>query len=708
MFNKIASIALLFILLSSCVQKNKPNNKKEDNNQLANELINETSPYLLQHAYNPVAWKAWNKESLALAKKENKLIVISIGYSACHWCHVMEEESFENDSIAKLMNTSFINIKVDREERPDVDQVYMNAVQLMTGSGGWPLNCITLPDGRPVLGGTYFSKEQWQKILIDISNLYKTNPEKVMAYAEELTQGVKSSDLITLNKENVPFKTENLEKYVSSWKQNLDYKLGGNIGAPKFPMPNNLSFLLRYSFQNDDKILKDYVTTSLSKMANGGLYDQVGGGFSRYSVDDKWHIPHFEKMLYDNAQLVSVYSQAFLLTKNENYKTVALETLIFIERELSQKDGAFFSSIDADSKNDKNELEEGVYYSWTKEELISILKEDFSLFSAYYNINIENKWENNHYVLYKKTSDVDAFAKSNNINATELNTKVYKWKQLLFNVRNNRSKPRTDDKVLTSWNALMLKGFVDAYRVFGDINYLNKAIQNAEFIKENQLKNDGSLFHNYKDGKATINGFSEDYAHVISAYIDLYQITFDEKWLNLSKDLMDYCITHFLDKNNKMFYFTTDTETDLITRKVEVIDNVISSSNSVLADNLFKLGHYYSNNTYLALAKQMLNNMKLNIDKSPSGYSNWLSLYLNYSNPYYEVAISGVNAKEKLKEVNNYYLPNILIAGSTKESKLPIMENRFIEADTYIYVCVDGACKLPVTSTEEAVRQLQK
>ncbi|MDG1714910.1 thioredoxin domain-containing protein [Lacinutrix sp.] len=706
MYKKIIVFSILIGLSISCEEKTKQLAHSAIENS-ANGLIHETSPYLLQHAYNPVNWKPWNAKTLALAKKDNKLMVISVGYSACHWCHVMEEESFENDSVAKLMNANFINIKVDREERPDVDQVYMNAVQLMTGSGGWPLNCITLPDGRPVFGGTYFEKEQWEKILKDISQLYKTNPEKVIAFAEKLTEGVKTSDLITLNQQNIPFKTESLQQYVQSWKKNLDYTLGGNLNAPKFPLPNNLNFLMRYSYQNDDIELKDYVSTTLTKMANGGLYDQVGGGFSRYAVDQKWHIPHFEKMLYDNAQLVSVYSQAYLITKNENYKKVVLETLNFVERELLQTEGAFYSSIDADSLNDENQLEEGVFYSWNEEELKSILKEEFSMFSSYYNINLTGKWENNQYILFKTITD-EAFAKSNNISVLELDAKVSKWKQSLNKVRNKRPRPRTDDKVLTSWNALMLKGYVDAYRVFRDINYLNKAVKNAEFIKNKLLTKEGSLFHNYKNGKATINGFSEDYAHVISAYIDLYQITLDEKWLNLAKDLMDYSINHFLDKNNSMFYFTADSETDLITRKVEVYDNVISSSNSILADNLFKLGHYYSNKNYLELAKQMLNNMIVNIDKAPSSYSNWLSLYLNYSNPYYELAISGANAKEKLKEVNIYYLPNILIAGATQESKLPIMENRFIEADTYIYVCVDGSCKLPVTNTKEAIDQLLK
>jgi len=348
MLKKIVCLILLSVILISCSQNNGPVAKK--NTQKSNDLIKETSPYLLQHAYNPVDWKAWNTESLQLAQEQNKLIVISVGYSACHWCHVMEEESFENDSVAKLMNANFISIKVDREERPDVDQIYMNAVQLMTGSGGWPLNCIALPDGRPVFGGTYFTKTQWTKILEDMSSLYKKNPEKVIAFAEKLTEGVKNSDLIEINKEEVPFNKEQIEPIVVQLKASLDFRNGGQKRAPKFPMPSNLNFLLRYSFQNDNEDLQQFVITSLTKMANGGIYDQIGGGFSRYSVDERWHVPHFEKMLYDNAQLVSLYSKAYQLTKNESFKTVVTETLDFIDKELTQKNGAFYSSLDADSK----------------------------------------------------------------------------------------------------------------------------------------------------------------------------------------------------------------------------------------------------------------------------------------------------------------------------------------------------------------------
>ena len=705
MINKCFIFLYLLVVVLSCKQNSSI--IPETSSSKANALINETSPYLLQHAYNPVDWKAWNSESLQLAKQDNKLIVISVGYSACHWCHVMEEESFENDSVATLMNDNFINIKVDREERPDVDQIYMNAVQLMTGSGGWPLNCITLPDGRPVFGGTYFTKLQWTKILEDMSALYKNDPDKVIAYAEQLTAGIKNSDLVTVNKDNVQFDSEAIEAMVKQWQSELDFKNGGQTTAPKFPMPGNLNFLLRYSFQNDNKPVQEFVMTTLDRMAYGGIYDQIGGGFSRYSVDDNWHVPHFEKMLYDNAQLVSLYSKAYQLTNNETYKKVVTETLEFIERELTHEDGGFYSSLDADSKTKTGDMEEGAFYVWTKEELQSELGSDFELFKSYYNINPTGHWEKGNYILFKTQSD-EAFLKDFNISQDDFNNKHAYWKDHLFKVRNKKERPRTDDKILTSWNALMLEAYVDAYRVFGVDVYLDKAIKNANFIKNNQLQSTGALYHNFKDNRSTITGFLEDYSQTISAFIALYQVTLDERWLDASNDLMGYAVSHFKDSDTGMFYFTSDETANLIARKFQVIDNVIPSSNAVLAESLFELSHYYSNTDYKNMADQMLRNMNSEFKNAPSAYSNWWSLYLNYSNPYYEVAISGPEALSKLDEMSAYYLPNILVAGALNESQLPIMEQRFVPDDTYIYVCVDGACRLPVEQTKQAVGQLLK
>lgn len=700
---KLFTLFLIAIFFISC---NEKRTNKEEHFEHTNDLIKESSPYLLQHAHNPVDWKAWKQETLDKAKSENKLIIISIGYSACHWCHVMEEESFENDSVAKLMNDNFISIKVDREERPDIDQIYINAVQLMTGKSGWPLNCIVLPDGRPIFGGTYFTKEEWTKVLVDLSTLYKNEPQKAVEYADKLIAGIQNSELIKTNTDKAVFKNSEIESAVKTWKQLQDTKNGGIIGEQKFPTPNSLNFLLRYSIQNKDADLQKYIETTLTKMAYGGIYDQVGGGFSRYSTDEKWHIPHFEKMLYDNAQIVNLYTDAYLVTKNELYKKTVNETLSFVERELMSKEGAFYSSLDADSKNDKDKLEEGSYYVWQKQTLQSLLKSDYNLFKNYYNINDFGLWEKGNYVLIKKESDI-VFAQKNKIPLSELNSKVNNWKKILLKERSNRNRPHLDDKTLTSWNALMINGFAKAYSVFKNPHYLEIALKNANFILNNQLNKDGSLHHNYKDGKSSINGFSEDYATTIDAFISLYQVTQDEKWLNSSKRLMDYVITHFQDKKSNLFFFTSDKDKNLITRKMEIIDNVIPSSNSILANNLFKLSHYYSNDNYSKMAKQMLNNVKKDITNSPTAYYNWMNLMLNYTNNYYEVAVSGKDAKQKINQLQKYYLPNILLAGASKESTLPLMENRFIENETYLYVCVEGACKLPETEVIKVVEKLK-
>jgi len=695
-------LLLAFILISCQGQ-----NKKPMNHPYTNNLINETSPYLLQHAHNPVNWNPWNETSLNQAKKENKLLLISVGYAACHWCHVMEHESFEDTLVAKTMNSKFINIKVDREERPDVDQVYMNAVQLMTGSGGWPLNVITLPDGRPVWGGTYFKKEQWINALEQISDIYLRNPEKLYEYADKLEQGIKTMDLVALNNEAPDFKAEDIEKSVKKWADQFDHREGGLKRAPKFMMPNNYHFLLRYAYQTNNEKLQEFVNLTLKQMAYGGIYDQVGGGFSRYATDINWHIPHFEKMLYDNGQLVSLYSDAYLITKNKLYKDVVYETLEFVERELTSKNGAFFSSLDADSNTPEGHLEEGAFYVWQKEELQKLLDSDFKLFADYYNINNYGLWENKNYVLIRKDDDSSILEK-HDLTQDPLNEKKKHWKKLLLETREKKSRPRLDDKTLTSWNAIMLKGYIDAYRVFDDDHFLVAAEKNANFIINNQLREDGGLNHNYKDEISNINGYLEDYAATIDAYIALYENTLNEKWLKTARDLTNYVFDHFYEASNSMFYFTSNEDPLLVTRNMEYRDNVIPASNSIMAKNLFKLSHYFDNEYYYKTATNMLNNVKSEMQDYGSGYSNWLDLMLNHINPYYEVAFSGKEAINKIKELNKVYIPNKLIAGSTQESNMPLLKNRYVEDETYIYVCVNKACKLPVNDSEKAIELLTK
>ena len=670
--------------------------------EYSNGLINETSPYLLQHAHNPVHWKAWNDETLNEAKTNNKLILISVGYAACHWCHVMEHESFEDIEVAQVMNKSFINIKVDREERPDVDQVYMNAVQLMTGSGGWPLNVVALPDGRPVWGGTYFRKEHWMSVLEQISEIYRENPKKLIEYANKLEAGIKSLDVVNLNTNEIEFKHEFVSNAVNMWSQSFDKIKGGTNRAPKFMMPNNLHSLLREAYQNNNTDLQNYVNLTLTKIAFGGVYDHVGGGFSRYSVDDKWHVPHFEKMLYDNAQLVSLYSDAYLITKYPLYKEVVFETLEFVKRELTSTEGTFYSSLDADSTTKTGKLEEGAFYVWTKDELKKLLNKDFNLFADYYNVNDYGFWEHNNYVLIRNETD-ETFVTKYNISLSDLNKKKASWKNLLLKERGKRNRPRLDDKVLTSWNALMIKGYVDAFRVFGNQEFLDTAITNAEFILNTQTKDDSGLNHNFKDGKSTINGYLEDYSAVIEAFLSLYENTLDEKWLTASRNLTNYTFDHFFDDTNSMFYFTSDEDSKLVARNTEYKDNVIASSNSIMAKNLLKLSHYFDNETYAETAKTMLHNIMPEIAEYPSTFSNWLDLMLNYTNNYYEIAIVGSKADDKIKAINTYYLPNKLIIGSKIDNHLPLLKNRYIEGKTLIYVCVNKACKLPVSEVEQAL-----
>ena len=676
--------------------------ENKESSEMSNNLINETSPYLLQHAYNPVDWNPWNSKYLEKAKKENKLVVISVGYSACHWCHVMERESFEDTLVAKLMNEKYVSIKVDREERPDVDNVYMNAVQLMTGSGGWPLNVVTLPDGRPIWGGTYFSKDQWINALDQISKLYEKDPGRLISYADQLEEGVKSLDIIELNKSKANFNLDIMKEYLNNWSKKFDLEYGGLAGMPKFMMPNNLHFLLKYSYQTNNTEIQDFVNLTLKKMAFGGVYDQIGGGFSRYSVDNKWHIPHFEKMLYDNAQLVSLYSDAYKATKNELYKKVVYKTIDFVNSELKDESGGYYSSLDADSKTINGALEEGAFYVWTEKELKITLKDDYTVFSNYYNINPYGYWEDDKYVLIRR-EDAQKIATIYNLSVLELEQIIKKCNSKLIKVRNKRGKPRLDDKILTSWNGLMIKGFVDSYKAFNKPEFLNSAIDNAEFIVKNLYSEDGQLLRNYKNGKSNINGYLEDYSAIISGFLSLHEVTLDEKWLKYSKQLTEYVYKHFYNEKTKMFYFTSDLDEKLLSRTVEFRDDVIPSSNSIMANNLFLLSHYFDNQDYLETAIKMLNNVSPEIDPYPNGFSNWLDLMLKISDSFYEVAIVGEDAVSKTIEINKSFKPNKLIIGSLNDSDLPLLKNRYVNNDTFIYVCVKKACKLPVKTSEEAL-----
>ena len=696
--------AIVFLGLGSCQSQSSNQSSTQstmETHKHTNHLIHETSPYLLQHAHNPVDWYPWGEEALQKAKDENKMLLISVGYAACHWCHVMEHESFENEEVAKLMNAHFVCIKVDREERPDIDQIYMSAVQLMTGSGGWPLNCFALADGRPFYGGTYFPKASWVDILTKLAHEYDTNPQKVEDYAERLTKGVVESEVITRNENPAKFTTEILDEMVVKWKANFDKVEGGTNRAPKFPLPNNYVFLMRYAALGHHAYVDEQVELTLNKMAFGGLYDQIGGGFTRYSTDKLWKVPHFEKMLYDNGQLISLYSEAFTRYRNPLYKAIVYQSIDFCLRELYAGDGVFYSSLDADSEG-----EEGKYYVWTDKEFKTVLGADYEVMKSYYNVGGKADWEHGNNILLRDETD-DKVAKSLKISTDELGEIVARSNEKLLAHREKRIHPGLDDKSLTSWNALMLKGLADAYIAFEDDKFLKLAKQSAEFITKTQRRTDGGLNHNYKNGTSNINGYLEDYALSIEGLVRLYEATFDEKWLIAASELSNYAIVHFYDASSGMFFFTSNLDPALVARKMELTDNVIPSSNASMANALFLVGTLMDNADFLQKSEAMLNTIQAQMPTYGSGYSHWGNLMLRNVYPLYEIAIAGKDAEEKRTELEKYYIPNKIVLGTKKESKIPLLEGKYVKGETLFYVCVNKACQLPTSELSEALGQVK-
>lgn len=664
--------------------------------KFTNDLIRETSPYLLQHAHNPVNWVPFSEEVFEQAARENKMVLVSVGYSACHWCHVMEHECFEDEEVAALMNKFFICIKVDREERPDVDQVYMTAVQLMTQKGGWPLNCFTLPDGRPIYGGTYFPKDQWMHILHSLEHTFKNDRPKAEEYAASLHEGIKNSELISEPADVGVFKEEKLHELVLRWSRNFDSMEGGDSRAPKFPLPNNYEFLLEYGVKYQNEKVMKHVELTLDKMAMGGIYDQVGGGFSRYSVDMLWKVPHFEKMLYDNGQLINLYSLAYKQFQKPLYKRIVYQTIEWLQREMMTKEGAFYSALDADSEG-----EEGKFYCWTSEEMREVLGEDYKWVKEFYSVNQRGYWEDEKYIPLRSESD-RSFVLKMNWSLDELENKIVTINQKLLDERSHRVRPGTDDKCLTSWNAMLLKGLCQAYSAFGEEDFLHLAIKNARWILNSQVTKDGKLLRNYKNGKANIDGFLEDYAHVIDAFIQLYQVTFDMKWLETAHVLTKTTLELFQDEKSQMFYFT-DSDTTLIARKMELNDNVLPASNSVMAHNLFRLSHLYYNKEYVKISEQMLANVYEGMEMYGSGYSNWAQHLMHIVNAYYLVAIVGNDVVLDKQKLQKYYLPQVLFAGGSNIT-LPSLSDKEVSDETTLYVCYEGTCLLPTKNTEEALR----
>jgi uncharacterized protein YyaL (SSP411 family) len=696
----LRTILILFFvsgITSGCRQSDKIQSQES-----GNQLAQAGSPYLREHADNPVNWYEWGPEALEKAKSENKPMIISIGYASCHWCHVMEEESFMDTAVARIMNENFVSIKIDREERPDVDQIYLNAAQLISGNAGWPLNAFTLPDAKPFYAGTYSPKAQWLQMLHQITDAYKNKHSLLTQQAQELTAGIQNNEAISVPAHTTHgYDEKTFEHIFSSFEKNLDYTSGGFVGAPKFPMAACFEFLLQYHHSSGNKKALRAVNTTLDAMSKGGIYDQLGGGFSRYTTDDVWMIPHFEKMLYDNGQLVSLYAHAYQVTKDTSYYRVITETLTFIKNEMTSPEGGFYSSINADSEG-----REGAFYVWSAAEIRNVVDDDMeTLVMEYYQATDSGNWEDGKNILYRK-SNAREFATSKRLSPRQFEKNLQENNRLLLEARNKRIRPSLDDKILTSWNAIMLKGYVDAYLALGEEDYLEASIKNARFLEKNMLRADGGLWRSFVDNKAGIEAFLDDYAMLAKAFIHLYQATFDKHWLEISHQLAAYALKNFSENNSGLFYYTRDGARDLVARKMELSDNAIPSSNSVMAEVLYLLGQYYSKESYLERSKTMLNHIYPELMRNGQFYGNWLSFLGRNVFSSYEVALVGDDAVMNSIQMQKHYLPQVIFLGGSEEN-LPLLENKYVRGKTVIYVCQNKTCKLPVMSVDKALAQLK-
>ena len=696
----ICSLFLLaFFIFTGCNSDKKEN---PEETEAKNRLAQSSSPYLIQHADNPVDWYEWGPEALQKAKEEDKPIIISVGYAACHWCHVMEEESFMDSTVAAVMNRDFVSIKIDREERPDIDKIYMDAAVLLNGSGGWPLNAIALPDGKPFFAGTYYTKEQWKNILERVSEAYRNNKSDLVATAEALTEGIRSGNTLdSLNLNNKEFSEADYVSLLKDWQAQWDEYNGGYTGTQKFPLPVAWEALLQYHYLTGDEAALKMVNTTLQKMARGGIYDQLGGGFARYTIDPKWRIPHFEKMLYDNAQLISLYSKAYKVTGNEEYRKVVEESIEFVERELSNGNGAYFSSINADSEG-----EEGKYYVWTSEEIDNALgASEAKIFKDYYNVEPYGNWEAGKNILYRNSYLIE-FSKENQISSADLMKTLNSAKKKLLKLRNERIEPTTDNKVLTSWNALMIQAYLDAFTALGNQEYLERAVRTGNFLDREMMNKEQKLWRSYKDGEKKVSGFLDDYALLSNAFINLYQLTFDIQWLEKAEKLTDQTLQRFKDEEEIMFYYTAASQNDLIVRQTEIQDDVMPSSNSVMAKNLYVLGNLLEKEQYLDLSGKMLQQISPVAMKNPSSFANWTKLLGIKAFGAYEIAIVGEEAFIKNKEMNKEYLPTSLFIGGETEN-LPLLKAKLAKGETLIYVCQNKTCKYPVSEVGEALDLLE-
>ncbi|MBI1343006.1 MAG: DUF255 domain-containing protein [Terrimonas sp.] len=675
-----------------------------------NKLIGETSPYLLQHAHNPVNWYPWGDEALTLAKTLQKPILVSIGYSACHWCHVMEKESFEHEPTATIMNSHFINIKIDREERPDLDHIYMDAVQAMTGSGGWPLNVFLTPEGKPFYGGTYFppqkayNRPSWQDVLMGVSEAFNNRRHEIDAQAENLTEHIIQSNSFGFSSdhEGVIFSDTMTADIVSAIMKTADPDWGGFGKAPKFPQTQIIKFLLRNYHETQNEAALRQGLLSLDKMIDGGIYDQVGGGFARYSTDAEWLVPHFEKMLYDNALLITVMAEAYQVTGKDRYRDAIRETIGFLEAEMLSEEGGFFSALDADSEG-----EEGKFYVWDQQEVEDLLGDDAPLFCQFYDITAEGNWEGKNILWIRK--GIAEFSKTAGIPTGELQRLLQEGKQKLLQQRNKRTRPQLDDKVILGWNALANTALCHAFAATGHLPYKELAVRNMDFLLEKFKDGNGGYFHTYKNNRSKYPAFLDDYAFLIQALIQLQEITGNREYLLTAMEIANYVLNNFEETGTGYFFYTHKDQEDVIVRKKEVYDGAVPSGNSVMAYNLYQLSNYFGKDDLKDRALRIIKSLLNAIIKYPVSFGNWACLLQEIVYGTKEIAVVGKDPENIYDQVLGLYIPHKIIMCSTEaNNQFPLLSDKKGGGSVKIYLCRDYTCLQPVSDFDDFKALLAK
>lgn len=663
-----------------------------------NNLSLESSAYLLQHAKNPINWQRWDEKLYNTNNTDNKLLVVSIGYSSCHWCHVMEKETFEDSGVASFMNEKFISIKVDREENPEIDNIYMTATQMMTGRGGWPLNVVCLPDGRPVYGGTYHTKEQWLEVLGKIQKVYENDKKQLYGIAEKVEKGIQEVNRFEYTEEEADFKPQLLQNEMKIWTSQWDMINGGEKQNQKFITPTKFNYILQYQHLNEDTKIKAYLKNTLENIANSGIVDHLEGGFYRYTVDPEWKIPHFEKMLYDNAQLLSLYANAYKEFKTPLFKSTVYKTFDFLQKRMENTEGGYFSAIDAD-----NEQGEGRYYMFNIDEIKKAAGQDLSMILDYYRIGLDKPIENSFYHL-RKTNDFNTFLKKYSITNDQLVEKQKIWESQFEELKEKREFPLTDKKIITSWNAQMVSGLLNSFEAFGDKQFLNQAQRTFTFLRENLISG-AELMHTFQANKAKMEANLEDYAFMIRAALGLYQNTGNVDYLEQADELTENAIKNFETTKNPFFTYTKNPV--MFSEIISVNDNVIPSANAIMAENLWTLGHLLEKKQYSTKAKKMLDVMTSYFNEGRgSDYSQWAQLITKEAFSYKEVVIVGPEAQNTNREIQQNYLPNVLFQISDKPSELPLLKDRFFKKETLIYVCEDKVCLRPSETVVDALKQI--